>query len=177
MYGYFYINLYKNPNKEVSNKYRCYNYINRCKYALQRFDELDWILYDFDNKPSNQVFKSYLDMILSYIKEDNTLVILSLFQLGRTKVDIYRVLSMLKEKRVNLVVRRWNIDISITMKKVLELSIDDLAVYEHINLISKGCYMYENESNLYGKLAGYKFNEEYIERLVSSLRRKKSRLL
>ncbi len=163
MYGYFYIEVYKNPNRElVSKKIVRDYYVNSLKHYLVENYEPDWILYDYLNKPSNPVFKSYLDMILKYAKNNNTIVVLSLFQLGKTKVDIYKVLSRMRAKQVRLVVIKWEVDISSTMKKVLELSVDDLAVYENIQLHKNHCSNYSTEDNTYRKLAGYMLNERYI---------------
>lgn len=165
MYGYFYIEVYKNPNRKlICNKMIRDYFVNSLKHSLVENYELDWIFYDYLDKPSNHVCKSFLDIILKYVKPNNTIVVLSLFQLGKTKVDIYKVLSRMRAKQVRLVVIKWEVDISSTMKKVLELSVDDLAVYENIQLHKNHCSNYSTEDNTYRKLAGYMLNEEYISK-------------
>ena len=42
------------------------------------------------------------------------------------------------------------------------LSVDDLAVYENIQLHKNHCSNYSTEDNTYRKLAGYMLNERYI---------------
>lgn len=163
MYGYFYINIYKNPNhKIIKNKLLVDYYVNMTKSYLESNYEPDWILYDYMDKPSNHGFKSFLRMLLHYIKENDTLVVRSLFQLGNTKVDIYKSLAILRAKQVKLIVNEWEVDISSTMKKVLELSVNDLAVYENIQLYQNQCSDSTTEENTYRKLAGYLLDENYI---------------
>ena len=48
------------------------------------------------------------------------------------------------------------------MKKVLELSVDDLAVYENLQLYKNHCSDYTCDDNIYRKLAGYTLDEGYI---------------
>lgn len=165
MYGYFYINIYKNPNhKIIKNKLLVDYYVNMTKNYLESNYEPDWILYDYMDKPSNHGFKSFLRMLLHYIKENNTLVVRSLFQLGNTKVDIYKSLARLRAKQVKLIVNEWEVDISSTMRKVLELSVNDLAVYENIQLHKNHCSDSITEENTYRKLAGYLLDENYISK-------------
>ena len=159
MYGYFYIKTYKNPNIKWIG---ICNMIERTKEYFDENFELDRILYDYRDKPSNQVFKSFLSMLLYYIKEYDTLVVRSLFQLGNTKVDIYKALAKMRAKQVKLIVNDWKVDISSTMKKVLELSVNDLAVYENLQLYKNHCSDYTSDDNIYRKLAGYILDEEYV---------------
>ncbi len=159
MYGYFYIKTYKNPNIKWIG---ICNMIERTKEYFNENYELDRIIYDYKYKPSNHVFKNFLSMLLSYIKEYDTLVVRSLFQLGNTKVDIYNSLSKMRAKQVKLIVNKWKVDISSTMKKVLELSVNDLAVYENLQLHKNHCSDYTSEDNIYRKLAGYMLDAEYI---------------
>ena len=61
MYGYFYINIYKNPNhKIIKNKVLVDYYLNLTKSYIESNYEPDWILYDYMDKPSNHGFKSFL---------------------------------------------------------------------------------------------------------------------
>lgn len=159
MYGYFYIKTYKNPNIKWIG---ICNIIERTKEYFENNYELDRILYDYRDKPSNQVFKNFLSMLLNYIKEYDTLVVRSLFQLGNTKVDIYKSLARMRAKQVRLIVNKWKVDISSTMKKVLELSVNDLAVYENLQLYKNHCSDYTSDDNIYRKLAGYTLDEGYI---------------
>lgn len=159
MYGYFYIKTYKNPNIKWIG---ICNMIERTKEYFEKNYELDRILYDYRDKPSNHVFKNFLSMLLNYINEYDTLVVRSLFQLGNTKVDIYKSLAKIRSKQVRLIVNKWEVDISSTMKKVLELSVDDLAVYENLQLYKNHCSDYTSDDNIYRKLAGYTLDEGYI---------------
>ena len=165
MYGYFYVNIYKNPNhKMIKNKLIVDYYINLTKGYLKNNYELDWILYDFMDKPSNHSFKNFFEMLLHYIKANDTLVVRSLFQLGNTKADIYKSLARLRAKQVKLIINKWKVDISSTMKKVLELSVNDLVVYENIQLYKNHCSDFTIDENIYRKLAGYLLNENYISK-------------
>lgn len=165
MYGYFYINIYKNPNhKIIKNQPLVDYYLNLTKSYIESNYEPDWILYDYIDKPSNHGFKSFLGMLLYYIKKNDTLVVRSLFQLGNTKVDIYKSLARLRAKQVRLIVNEWEVDISSTMKKVLELSVNDLAVYENVQLHKNHCSDSITEENTYRKLAGYLLDENYISK-------------
>lgn len=165
IYGYLYINVNKNPNKKIiDDESLCSYYIYSTKKFLKQSYEPDWILFDYTEKPSNHVFKSYLDMILKYAKENSTIVVRSLFQLGNTKVKLYKTLSRLRTKQVRLIVNEWEVDISNTMDKVLELSVNDLAVYENLQLRKNHCSDDTTDDNTYRKLAGYKLDEEYISK-------------
>lgn len=165
VYGYFYINVNKNPNKNIiKDDMLCSYYIYSTKHFLQKSYEPDWILFDYTEKPSNHVFKSYLDMILKYAKEGSTIVVRSLFQLGSTKLKIYKSLIRMRTKQVRLIVNEWEVDISSTILKVLELSVDDLAIYENLQLYKNHCSDDTSEDNTYRKLAGYKLDEEYISK-------------
>ncbi len=165
VYGYFYINVNKNPNQKIiKDDMLCNYYIYSTKHFLKSSYEPDWILFDYVEKPSNHVFKSYLDMILKYAKENSTIVVRSLFQLGNTKVKLYKMLARMRTKQVRLIVNEWEVNISSTMTKVLELSVNDLAVYENLQLYKNHCSDDTTEGNLYRKLAGYKLDEDYISR-------------
>lgn len=48
------------------------------------------------------------------------------------------------------------------MQKVFELSVDDLAVYENLQLYMSNCFNSICDYNLYRKIAGYKLDENYI---------------
>lgn len=160
VYGYFYIKVYKEPNKKIT--------VPLIELAISMLNEkynVDKILYDYIQKPSNPSYKSFRDMLLKIMKTDDTLVVPSLFQLGKTKEDIYEALSIMRAKQVRLFVLEWEVNISSTMTKVKELSVDDLAVYENtefskINFTNYTCI----ERNDYRKIAGYQLNEKYIER-------------
>ncbi len=177
MYGYFCIKVHNNPNKEtLKNKLVQDYFANGTKYYLNEKYDLDWLLYDYVDKPTNPRFKNFLNMILYYVKEDDTLVTRSIFQLGDAKVKIYNVLSKLRAKQVKLIVNEWNVDISSTMKMVLELSINDLAVYENVMLYKNHCSDYTVEENLYRKLIGYKLNENYIKNETNKIINRKGEL-
>ena len=167
MYGYFYIKTYKNSNIKWIG---ICNMIERTKEYFEKNYELDRILSDYRNKPSNHVFKNFLSMLLNYLNEYDTLVVRSLFQLGNTKVQIYKTLEIMRTKQVRLIVKKWEVDISSTMKKVMELSEDDIAIYENLQLYRNHCSDYTVEDNLYRKLSGYKLNEKYVSN--ETIRRK-----
>lgn len=167
MYGYFYVKTYNNPYIEHMN---IYNIIKRTKAYLNENYDFDWILYDYVKKPSKLNFDSFIDMLLWYINANDTLVVLSLFQLGNTKVQIYKTLEIMRTKQVRLIVKKWEVDISSTMKKVTELSEDDIAIYENLQLYRNHCSDYTVEDNLYRKLVGYKLNEKYVSN--ETIRRK-----
>lgn len=165
IYGYLYINVYKNPNKKIINdESLCSYYIYSTKNFFKRSYEPDWILFDYIEKPSNHVFKSYLDMILKYAKEGSTVVVRSLFQLGSTKLKIYKTLDRMRTKQVKLIVNEWKVDLCSTPLKVLQLSVNDLAVYENLQLRKNHCSDDTTDDNTYRKLAGYKLDEEYISK-------------
>ena len=161
--GYFYINSYNNYN--YKNKYQQLELNYHIQEISQYFKEnykLDKVLYDYMTKPTNLLYNNFLNMYLKNFNENDTFVVLSLFQLGKTKVDIYRVLEILRTKHVKLIVNTWKVDISSTMKKVVELSDDDLVIFENKQLIINNCYDSKYEDNIYRKLAGYSLDENYI---------------
>ena len=123
---------------------------------------LDKFFYDYKSKPTNQAYKSFLEIYLGKLTSDDTLVVLSLFQLGPTKIDIYRVLGKLKAEQVRLIVNKWEVDISSTMKKVVELSLEELAIYENKKFKENNCYDSKARCNTYRRLAGYVLDESYI---------------
>ena len=86
MYGYFYIKFPKRKSKVLYDDYR-----NSMRYYLKNNYTLDWLLYDYMDKPENPKFKNFLDVIFEYIKVGDTIVVLSLFQLGKTKNAIYNM--------------------------------------------------------------------------------------
>lgn len=168
MYGYFYIKVYKNPNiKKLSY---CYMVELSIKYFRDNY-KLDKIFYDYKDKPSNHVFKNYLDMLLTYVKLNDIIVIRSLFQLGNTRMDIYKTLSRMRAKQVKLFVDKWQVDISTTMKKVIELSDNDLAIHEELQLDKYNCWP-DSHTVWYGKISGYILDDEYIHNNFM-IRRKK----
>lgn len=159
MYGYLYVKANKNPYiKYVA----VYEIIQEVKDYFKNNYKLDEIFYDYRTKPSNQAYKSFLEIYLDKLSCENTLVVLSLFQLGPTKVDIYRTLGKLKAEQVRLIVNKWEVDISSTMKKVVELSLDELAIYENKKFKENNCYDHRASSNYYRRLAGYVLDESYI---------------
>ena len=170
MYGYFSINVHKNPNPKLINSWDLNYYVREMYDDLLNNHKLDKILYDYMDKPSNPHFKSFLDMLLKYINNNDTLVVQSIFQLGKTKVDIYKSLSRMRAKQVKLIVDKCKIDISSTMKKVLELSVDDLVIYENLHFY-KNIDDFEKK-NIYRELAGYKLNKEYIKNETEKLSRR-----
>ncbi len=159
MYGYLYVKSYKNPNiKWIS----VMELITDAKDYFENNYVLDKLFYDYKSKPTNQAFKSFLEIYLGKLTSDDTLVVLSLFQLGPTKVDIYRVLGKLKAEQVRLIVNKWEVDISSTMKKVVELSLEELAIYENKKFKENNCYDSKARCNTYRRLAGYVLDESYI---------------
>lgn len=161
IYGYFYINVYKNPNIQWIN---IKNIIEITKEYFYKTHNVDRIIYDYKSKPSNQDYKKFLEIILGIITTTDTLVVRSIFQLGNTKAKIYEVLSIMRTKQVKLMINNWEIDISNMLKKVKELSVNDLAVYENIQLYKNHCSDFTIDENIYRKLAGYLLNENYISR-------------
>ena len=160
MYGYLYVKPFKNPYiKWIS----VCELINEANDYFKNNYELDKIFYDYKSKPSNQAYKSFLEIYLGKLTSCDTLVVLSLFQLGPTKVDIYRVLGRLRAEQVRLIVNKWEVDISSTMKKVVELSLDELAIYENRKFKENNCYDGRASSNYYRRLAGYVLDERYIK--------------
>lgn len=159
MIGYFNIKINKNPN--------LIGFVRMIEVTVDYFNEnynVDKIIYDYKSKPINPKYKNYLDMLLDIIEENNTLVVRSIFQLGYTKTDIYNVLVKLKVKNIRLIVNKWKVDVSDAMRKVLELSVNDLAVYENLQLYKNHCLDYITEDNIYRKLAGYRLDETYISK-------------
>ncbi len=159
MYGYLYVKSYKNPNiKWIS----VMELIVEAKDYFKNNYVLDKFFYDYKSKPTNQAFKSFLEIYLGKLTSEDTLVVLSLFQLGPTKVDIYRVLGRLRAEQVRLIVNKWEVDISSTMKKVVELSLEELAIYENKKFKENNCYDNKARCNTYRRLAGYVLDESYI---------------
>ena len=161
IYGYFYINVYKNPNIQWIN---VNHMIDITKEYFCRVHNVDRIIYDYKSKPSNQKYQKYLEMILGMLMSTDTLVLRSIFQLGNTKAKIYEALSIMRTKQVKLMINKWEVDISNTLKKVKELSAEDLAIYENQHLIMNNDFDYYVEKNTYQKLAGYVLNEDYISK-------------
>lgn len=161
VYGYFYINVYKNPNIQWINVNRM---IDITKDYFYKIHNVDRIIYDYKSKPSNQDYQKFLEMILGMLSAADTLVVRSIFQLGNTKAKIYEALSIMRTKHVKLMINRWEVDISNTLKKVKELSVEDLAIYEIQHLIMNNDFDYYVEKNTYQKLAGYVLNENYISK-------------
>lgn len=163
MYGYLYVKPYKNPNiKWIS----VMTLIVQAQDYFKNNYVLDKLLYDYKSKPSNQAYKSFLEIYLGKLTSNDTLVILSLFQLGPTKVDIYRILGRLRAEQVRLIVNKWEVDISSTMKKVIELSLEELAIYENKKFKENNCYDRGAWSNTYRRLAGYVLDEGYIREVT-----------
>lgn len=159
MYGYLYIKICKNPNiKWIS----VMELIVEAKDYFKNNYVLDKFFYDYKSKPTNQAYKSFLEIYLGKLTSDDTLVVLSLFQLGPTKIDIYRVLGKLKAEQVRLIVNKWEVDISSTMKKAVELSLEELAIYENKKFKENNCYDSKARCNTYRRLAGYVLDEDYI---------------
>lgn len=161
IYGYFYINVYKNPNIQWIN---VNHMIDITKDYFYKTHNVDRIIYDYKSKPSNQDYQNFLEIILGMLTATDTLVVRSIFQLGNTKAKIYEALSIMRTKQVKLMINKWEVDISNTLKKVKELSVADLAIYENTQLMINDCCDYYIENNIYRKLAGYSLNEEYISK-------------
>ena len=168
MIKYGYLNMSKLEKTRFNFKNA--SVLNTAYKYLKDNNALDMLLYDATKKKPNNQYETYLDMLLDICKEDSTIVVLSLFHLGRNDMAIYQTLGVLKEKHIKLIVDKWEVDISSTMKKVLELSVEQLAIYENIQLYKCGCYSKANDyvdyNNLdylstidsYRKLAGYNLN-------------------
>ena len=161
VYGYFYINVYKNPNIQWINVNHMIDIIKDYFYKTHNVDR---IIYDYKSKPSNQNYQKFLEMILVMLTATDTLVVRSIFQLGNTKAKIYEALSIMRTKQVKLMINKWEVDISNTLKKVKELSDTELAIYEIQQLIINNDFDYYVEKNTYQKLAGYVLNENYISK-------------
>lgn len=157
MYGYFSVNSCTNPKYD----YIKFMVMNRAYSYLDTNYDLDRIFYDYKNKPSNHGYKCFRDLLLAMVKEDDTIVVLTLFQLGNTIMEIYRTLSVMRAKQVRLIVNKWKVDISITMKKVIESSAKALAAYENEQLLKHNCYD-ETNLNEYRKYAGYRFRNNCV---------------
>lgn len=163
VYGYFYINVYKNPNIQWIN---VNHMIDITKDYFYKTHNVDRIIYDYKSKPSNQDYQKFLEIILGMLTSTDTLVVRSIFQLGNTKTKIYEALSTMRTKQVKLMINKWKVDISNTLQKVKELSIEDLAIYENRHLIMNNDFDYHVEKNTYQKLAGYVLNENYISKEI-----------
>ena len=163
IYGYFYINVYKNPNIQWIN---VNHMIDITKDYFYKTHNVDRIIYDYKSKPSNQDYQKFLEIILGRLIDIDTLVVRSIFQLGNTKAKIYEALSIMRTKQVKLMINKWEVDISNTLKKVKELSVEDLAIYENQHLIKNNYFDYYVEKNTYQKLSGYVFNENYISKEI-----------
>lgn len=161
IYGYFYINLYKNPNIQLIN---VNHMIDITKEYFYKTHNVDRIIYDYKSKPSNRDYQKFLEIILGMLTSTDTLVVRSIFQLGNTKAKIYEALSTMRTKQVKLMINKWEVDISNTLKKVKELSVNDLAVYENIQLHKNHYLDSVTEENTYRKLAGYLLDEIYISK-------------
>ena len=161
VYGYFYINVYKNPNIQWIN---VNHMIDITKDYFYKTHNVDRIIYDYKSKPSNQDYQKFLEIILGMLTATDTLVVRSIFQLGNTKAKIYEALSIMRTKQVKLMINKWEVDISNTLKKVKELSAEDLAIYENQRLIMNNDFDYYVEKNTYQKLAGYVLNEKHISK-------------
>lgn len=161
IYGYFYINVYKNPNIQQINVNRM---IDITKDYFYKTHNVDRIIYDYKSKPSNQDYQKFLQMILGMLTDTDTLVVRSIFQLGNTKARIYEALSIMRTKQVKLMINKWEVDISSTLKNVKELSEEDLVIYESQHLIMNNDFDYYVEKNTYPKLSGYVLNENYISK-------------
>lgn len=70
----------------------------------------------------------------------------------------------MRTKQVKLIVNEWKVDLCSTPLKVLQLSVNDLAVYENLQLRKNHCSDDTTDDNTYRKLAGYKLDEEYISK-------------
>lgn len=161
IYGYFYINVYKNPNIQWIN---VNHMIDTTKEYFYKTHNVDRIIYDYKSKPSNQDYQKFLEIILGMLTFTDTLVVRSIFQLGNTKTKIYEALSIMRTKQVKLMINKWEVDISNTLKKVKELSINDIAIYENMQLMINCCCDYYTENNIYRKLSGYSLDEKYISK-------------
>ena len=168
MNGYFYININNNPNiktfetplcgKQFAVNYNSVNSIIKTTISYFKNDrDFDRILYDYKEKPSDPKYRTFLEMYLDKLNNNDNLVVRSIFQLGNTKLKIYRALSILRTKQVRLFVNDWEVDISITMKLVLDLSAQRLANYENQKLKENNCYDWTSEFNIYRTAAGYTF--------------------
>ena len=170
VYGYFNFKTYGNPNyneryHKSRRKIMIDTHILDAKSFLKTISKLnfDRLLYDAWDKPSQSKFKTFLNMILYYINENDILVVLSLFQLGDSKERIYRVLAELKQKNVRLFVTTQEVDISEAERKVLELSLDDLAIYENKQYWNQLSSYIEYYSQFAREIAGYSLDEQYIK--------------
>lgn len=138
--------------------------IDITKNYFYKKHNVDRIIYDYKSKPSNQDYQKFLEIILGMLTSSDTLVVRSIFQLGNTKEKIYEVLSIMRTKQVKLMINKWKVDISNTLKKVKELSAEDLVIYENQHLIMNNDFDYYVEKNTYQKLSGYVLNENYISK-------------
>lgn len=158
IYGYFYIDVYKPHSINVNQ------IIDITKKYFYKIHNVDRILYDYNSKPSNQDYRNFLEIILEKITPIDTIVVRSIFQLGNTKAKIYETLSIIRTKQVKLMINEWEVDISSTLLKVKELSINDIAIYENMQLMINCCCDCYTENNIYRKLSGYSLDEKYISK-------------
>jgi len=106
-----------------------------------------------------------LDKALAFTRENDTLIVTKLDRLARSVPDLYRIVDLLKEKKVNLVITSMGIDTSTAGGKIMLTMMGAFAEFEREIMLERQKEGIE-KAKLGGKYKGRKPLPKEIENAV-----------
>lgn len=153
VYGYLKIKKQNNPNKSVKY-YSIRMLLKENQDFMNKYYSGYQIYYDWNAKIGIKKYRTYLEYLLDKVNTNDIIVVRSLFQLGDTKMDIYKSLYKMRAKQVRLAVGTWQVDIKEIMDRLLKVTLTELLKYENINQEDSSSRTYT-----YCRLSGYYLND------------------
>ena len=102
--------------------------------ALKRFNIDKWFIEKVSGKDTN---RPQLKAMLDFAREDDTVYIHDFSRIARSTKDLLSIVEFLKEKKVNLVSNKENIDTATPTGKLMLTMIGAINEFERANLLER----------------------------------------
>lgn len=140
--------------------------------ALKKYDINKWFSEKISGKDTN---RPELQKMLDYIREGDTVYIHDFSRLARSTKDLLEIVELLKEKKVNLVSTKENIDSSTANGKLMLTMISAINEFERENLLERqreGIAIAKKEGKYKGRQVK-QINEELFARKYAEYKLRK----
>ena len=102
--------------------------------ALKKHNIDKWFIEKVSGKDTNRV---KLQEMLEFVREGDTIYIHDFSRMARSTKDLLNIVELLKEKKVNLVSNKENIDTSTATGKLMLTMIAAINEFERMNILEK----------------------------------------